>query len=107
MWYATYLGEEEITIDGVKTGQTARQYSDPVLAHIAVSACAGEAEVGLLGSELDFTRTMTSTQRLPINEYSQVWIDKTPADGGANYEVKRAAFGLNQHVWALKRIVGE
>lgn len=106
IWYATYLGTAERIVDGVRTGQNEPQYSSPTPAKAAVAAFRGESDVEMFGSDIQFSCTMTSVRRLPIDEYSQVWIDKSPADGAANYIVKRAAFGLNQHVWALEKVTG-
>ena len=108
IWYATYLGKaEKLTPQGIPTGQQEPQYAEPVSAKVSISASRGSAEVEMLGKDVEYDRTITTVQALPIDEYSKVWIDKTPADGDANYTVQRKAPNLNQHVWALKKVVGQ
>lgn len=106
IWYAAYLGTAERVVNGVRTGQNDPQYADPVHERAAVASFRGEADVEMFGSDIQYSCTMTSVRRLPIDEYALVWIGKSPADGAANYVVKRAAFGLNQHVWALAKVTG-
>lgn len=107
VWVSRYLGNEEIVSDdGLPTGQTRRKYSEPEKIYIAVATCSGDSDVSFFGKELSYDRTMTSTDKHGIDEFSLIWIDKSPADGEANYTVERAAYGLNQHVWALKKVVG-
>ena len=108
IYYAAYLGKsEKLTPDGTPTGQKDLHYADPVQTRASLASAKGATDIELFGTAVEYDRTMTTVQDIPMDEYSKVWIDKPPADGDANYTVQRKAPNLNQHVWALKKVVGQ
>lgn len=105
-WYSLYLTKEEILKDGVKTGQYKEVYSDPIEAMASISSTTGGSDVELFGTAVTYDRIISSVEPLPIDEYSRIWIDKDPATGAAaDYKVKRVAPGLDQHLWAVEKVV--
>lgn len=129
LWYSTYA--EQITeyyrdsdgniiydeIDGDQIprirGERAK-YNKPVLFYANVSAGKGTAQEEVFGPDVDFARSITTTDlTLPIDELSLVWIESKPkylADGtvdpdSADYKVAaKPARGLNSLVIALKAL---
>ncbi len=113
MWYALYHDKVPIVDEnGDETGDYARGYSPPVLFYASLSAGKGNAQKDVFGTDVDFTRTISTTDlSLPITVNSLVWYETEPvllADGSpdsdsADYEVSaRPADGLNVLVIALK-----
>lgn len=108
-WYALYTGKEEVEKDGKKTGQYKAIYAAPVIARAAISPSTGAAEQELFGSAVSYDRIISTVQKLPIDEYSKIWIDVEPTDSSSpeEYRVIRRAMGLNQNLWAIKKVVRE
>lgn len=113
MFYAIYNGKKPI-IDpgGDESGDFDIMYSPPVEFSASLSAGKGTAQREVFGADVDFTRTISTTDlSLPITETSLVWHETEPvllpdgtADpGSADYEVAAPrAEGLNVLVIALK-----
>lgn len=112
-WYAQY--KDKIPIldsDSYETGDYETGYSEPVSFSANISAGRGDAQNEVFGKELDFTRTISTTDvTCPINEYSLIWIETEPvlkpdgtADPGtADYTVAtRPARSLNCIMIAIK-----
>ena len=129
LWYSTYAGHiteyyrdsdgniiyDEIDgeliprIKGERAG-----YNKPVLFHANVSAGKGKAQEEVFGKDIDFTRSISTTDlSIPIDELSLIWIESNPkylADGtvdpdSADYKVAaKPAKGLNSFVIALKAL---
>lgn len=105
-WYSRYLGKEPVLKNGFETGQNRERYSKPTQARARISSATGESEVELFGASVRYDRIISTVQNLPIDEYSRLWIDCDPATGaGPDYRVKRVAKGLNQHLWAIEKVV--
>lgn len=128
LYFATYAGQqtiykrdengeivcadEEKTIPIELGGQAV--YNEPVLFSANISAGKGSAQEDVFGKDLDYTRTISTTDlSLPINELSLVWIESKPTyleDGtvdpnSADYKVAaRPARSLNQLMIALKAL---
>lgn len=113
LWYALY--QEKIPIldeNGDETGDYTTGYSPPVFFEANLSPGKGSAQAEMFGTNVDFTRTISTTDlSLPIKETSLVWYETDPAllaDGtadptSADYEVAAPpADGLNELVIALK-----
>ena len=89
-------------------------YSKPVFFEANVSAGKGSAQEDVFGKDIDFTRTISTTDlTLPIDELSLVWIESEPKyleDGtvdpnSADYKVAaKPARSLNQLMIALKAL---
>lgn len=89
-------------------------YSKPVFFNANVSAGKGTAQEEVFGKDIDFNRTISTTDlTLPIDELSIVWIESEPIyfdDGtvdpdSADYKVAaKPARSLNQLMIALKAL---
>ena len=89
-------------------------YNKPVFFHANVSAGKGTAQEDVFGKDIDFTRTISTTDlTFPIDELSLVWIESEPKyleDGtidpnSADYKVAaKPARSLNQLMIALKAL---
>lgn len=113
LYYALYNGKEEVVDEnGDFTGEYIIGYSAPVVFYANISAGKGSAQADIFGVNVDFTRTISTTElSLPIRETSLVWYETEPkllADGradpeSADYKVAAPpAAGLNELVIALK-----
>lgn len=127
--YATYSEEikvykrdengniEYVEIDGeqcpIELG-TVAGYNKPVLFYANISAGKGDAQADVFGSNVDYTRTISTTDMTcPIDELSLIWIENEPqynADGTVNpdsADYKVAAYpakSLNNIVIAIKKL---
>lgn len=98
--------------DGYETGDYETGYSAPVSFYANISAGKGSSQEEVFGKEIDFTRTICTTDMTcPINEHSLIWIETEPVlrpDGtadpdSANYTVAtRPARSLNCIMIAIK-----
>lgn len=119
VWYALYNGKLPILDEnGDETGEYTNGYALPVQIRIRVSPNMGEATNQLFGTLLDYDSTMITTDNLPIDEYSIIWIGKTPVlndgaypvdlDGnlitGHTHTVVRVAKDINVTQYAIKKI---
>ena len=129
LYYSTYTGqiteyytddEGNIIYDEIDGEEIPRikgeraAYNKPVLFYANISAGKGTAREEVFGKDIDFNRTITTTDlSLPINELSLVWIESKPKylpDGtvdpdSADYKVAaKPASGLNSLVIALKAL---
>ena len=128
LWYSTYADQitiyerdengEIVYVDEEKTipkiiAERAG-YNKPVSFCVSVSAGKGTAQEEVFGKDIDFTRTISTTDlSLPIDELSLVWIESEPKyleDGmvdtnSADYKVAvKPARSLNQLMIALKAL---
>lgn len=111
-WYQEYLGETDITdSDGNLTGETKKEYSNPVRALARVSPNTGEAANSPFGIDVDYDKSISTVVNLPIDEYSRLFIDIEPVineDGSTDtepdYYCVIPKHDLQQNVWAIKRI---
>ena len=97
---------------GDETGDYTTGYSPPVSFCANLSPGKGSAQAAVFGTDIDFTRSISTTNReLPITETSLIWYETEPGllkDGSADpdtadYEVAAPpADGLNELVIALK-----
>ena len=129
LWYSTYVDQITIyqrdengeivydEIDGEKYPRIIAEkagYNKPVFFDANVSAGKGTAQEDVFGKDIDFTRTISTTDlTLPIDELSLVWIESEPKyleDGtvdpnSADYKVAaKPARSLNQLMIALKAL---
>ena len=129
LWYSTYADQITIyerdengeiiydEIDGEKYPRIIAEragYNKPVFFDANVSAGKGTAQEDVFGKDIDFTRTISTTDlALPIDELSLVWIESEPKyleDGtvdpnSADYKVAaKPARSLNQLMIALKAL---
>ena len=110
LWYSNYSGRVPIVDEnGDETGDYIGGYASPVAFLATLSASRGNAYADMFGTNLDYTRTASTVEKLPIKEESIVWISEPTlnADGTvdketADYTVAGIADGINGLVIALK-----
>ena len=113
LWYALYNDKREaFDVNGDFTGEYTVCYSAPVVFYANLSAGKGSAQADIFGVNVDFTRTISTTElSVPITETSLVWYETEPKlleDGtadpkSADYKVAAPpAVGLNELIIALK-----
>lgn len=111
-WYQQYVGEVDVVDeDGNLTGETARAYSNPTPARARISPNTGRMESSPFGADISYDKSISTVVRLPIDEYSLLFIDREPvinADGSTDtepdYYCVVAKNDLTQNVWAIKKI---
>lgn len=112
-WYAQYNGKTPILdSDGYETGDYETGYSAPVSFSANISAGKGSSQEEVFGKELEFSRTISTTDMTcPINEHSLIWIETEPVlkpDGTADPDsadymvVTKPARSLNSIMVAIK-----
>lgn len=110
-WYQQYLDEVEKTdADGNLTGETMKIYSNPIRALARISPNTGRAESSPFGADISYDKTISTVVRLPIDEYSRLFIDIEPIineDGSTetepDYYCVAPKHDLDRSVWAIKR----
>lgn len=114
IYYSLYVGKTyQVDKNGYRTGERIPSYSKPVMAEVPVSARTGKTDEEYFGKDLNYDRMILTTQKLPIDEYSRLYIEAKPdfgnyADGeNADYRVKKVSPFLNQHAYALEKIGGK
>ena len=110
LWYSNYgKGNPILDENGDETGDYDSGYGSPVSFFATLSANKGNAYADVFGTNLDYTRTLSTVRKLPITEESLIWKSEPAlnADGtvdkeSADYTVAGIADGLNELVVALK-----
>ncbi len=110
LWYSNYSNKNPILDEnGDETGDYNSGYGRPISFYATLSASRGNAYADVFGTNLDYSRTLSTVENLPIKEESLIWKSKpgTNADGtvdkeSADYTVAGIADGLNGLVVALK-----
>lgn len=113
-WYQTYEGkEDELDGDGNKTGNKIPKYSAPVRKQARISPNTGDAEDSPFGKDIAYDKSISTVQRLPIDEYAKLFIDVEPVinsdgttDTEPDYRCVCSKNDLQQNVWAVQRIKG-
>lgn len=110
MWYALYLGTENLTENGYETGEKAVLYSNPVQIMANVSAATGEASTRQFGEDVQYDKVLVMEQ-CPFDEVSILWIDNLPVlepDGTTktphDYIVRGIAQSLNSVSVAVGKV---
>lgn len=114
LFYSMYVGKVPVLDgEGYETGDYETGYTAPVSFSANISAGKGSSQEEVFGKELDFTRTISTTDMTcPINEHSLIWIETAPVlkpDGtadpnSADYTVATLpARSLNSIMIAIKR----
>lgn len=110
LWYSNYSGNVPIVDEnGDETGDYDSCCTAPVGFLATLSASKGSAYADIFGTNLNYTRTLSTVENLPITEESIIWTnepafnaDGTVNDESADYTVAGIADGLNGLVVALK-----
>ena len=73
-YYQTYDGTvDEVDEDGNLTGESIPKYSNPVRVLARVSPNSGNAEDSPFGKDIVYDKTISTVQKLPIDEYSKLY----------------------------------
>ena len=110
LWYSNYSGRLPIVDEnGDETGDYIGGYASPVAFLATLSASRGNAYSDVFGTNLSYTRTIATVEKLRIKEESLIWAsepamkaDGTVDEESADYTVAGIADGLNGIVVALK-----
>lgn len=110
IWYSNYSGKIPILDEnGDKTGDYESGYTVPISFLATLSASRGNAYADMFGTNIDYTRTLSTVEKLPIREESLIWVnepamnpDGTVDSESADYSVTGIAEGLVGVVIALK-----
>lgn len=113
-WYQTYEGEiDKLDSKGRITGDKEKVYSAPIMAKARVSSSTGNLYESPFGSDIAYDKSISTVQKLPIDEYTRLFIDREPVinedgttDTEPDYRVVCVKLGLIQNVWAIKKIRG-
>ena len=113
-WYQLYEGKaDQVDEDGNITGDPINKYSNPVRIMARVSANTGDVINSPFGQDIVYDKSISTVQKLPIDEYSRLFIDREPViksdgttDTEPDYAVVSVKLGLIQNVWAIKKIQG-
>lgn len=105
IYYAQYAGKTPIVdSNGLKTGEYTISYGDPVAINVNVSANRGAADVGMIGINENYVRSIvTDDMDCPINEETVLWIDQ-PLTKPHNYVVTLVAKSINSITYAVKKV---
>ncbi len=97
---------DPVTGDPLLTGDYTVGYQEPVKFMANVSPARSEAQTEPFGVNTDYDKVICSCDlTLPIDELSQIFVDRKPADGkGADYKVVKVAGSLNSKLYAIKQL---
>lgn len=113
IYYASYIGETEITDEhGNATGEYRVTYDKPTKIFGNVSASQGEMQSRQFGESESYDKVIVLDDRnTPIDEYSVLWIETLPRlneDGSTDtphdYVVKNIARSLNGVSIAISKV---
>lgn len=109
--YASYIGQEYIYDEyGNETGQYKIKYGEPIEEYGNISAAVGEIQNRQFGESENYDKVIVLDKpNTNINEYSILWVDKSPFDEDGNkvshdYVVKKIARSLNSVSIAIKKV---
>lgn len=108
-WYALYDGREEITENGLPTGEYVLKYRDPVRSYANISAGSGQAQAEQFGTAINYDRVIViDDPDFPADENTILFLERPPeknSDGDWKYDyiVKKAARSLNSVSYAVSR----
>lgn len=101
--YALFKEKTEILdSNSYRTGQYKNTYYTPVTMKAYVSAARGEAQTDMFGINLDYTKTLITDNKCPIDENSILWVDDLT--GEHDYIVVQKAKSLNFTSYAIKKV---
>lgn len=105
VYYKLYLGEQEIIVDGSRTGTYGPEYGPMRSEKLSVSPSRGSMDMSPFGSLEGYDRTMTTADtKCPIDEHSILWLDGADKDGPHNYVVMKKAVWKNSVSYAIERV---
>ncbi len=111
LYYALF-GDAVPILDenGDDTLETASGYMKPVKFYASISPDRGEASIEPFGMALDYSKTIVTTEELPIVEGTRIWYETAPPDGisdgsTADYTVVAVAKSIHISKYAIRKIV--
>jgi len=105
IFYALFKEVEEIIDeDGYATGEYTKTYEEPVELWINVSASRGTSATREFGEIENYDRTMVTTEKLPIDEKTILWVDETDTNKPYDYEIVKKAPSLNEVQYAIRKV---
>ena len=106
-YYAHYVGKKEMTDDyGNNSGEFELVYGEPVKVFGNISAAQGEVQTRQFGESETYDKVIIlDNPKTPIDEYSILWVDKTPDNESPHdYVVKKVARSLNSVSIAISKV---
>ena len=105
IFYSLYLGKTmNVDDNGRKTGTYSPLYSEPSSCLISISPAQGVSDTRDFGEFSDYDKTLSTTEELPIEELTRLWIEDLDITHPHDYEVTKVAKGLNQYKYAIKKV---
>ena len=105
IFYSLYLGKTmNVDSNGNKTGTYSLLYSEPSSCSINVSPAQGVSDTREFGEFSDYDKTLSTTEKLPIEELTRLWIEDLDTTKPHDYEVTKVAKGINQYKYAIKKV---
>lgn len=106
-YYALFVKKTPIIDEyGNKTGEFEIIHSNPVKYSANISAAKGETETRQFGENLSYDKVIVVDDvDLPIDEYSILWVDKTPElDGEGKLTVDSEGNAIVPHDYIVKKV---
>lgn len=106
-YYAPYMEKKEMTDEyGNLSGEFELIYGDPVKVFGNISAAQGEMQTRQFGESETYDKVIIlDNPKTPIDEYSILWVDKTPdKESSHDYVVKKIARSLNSVSIAISKV---
>lgn len=105
IYYAVCLGKLPILDEyGNDTGETTLAYSEIKPFYLSVSAARGTADVEQFGINLNYNKTMVTTDMsCPIDEETRLWVGR-PITESHNYVVVSVARSINSITYAIREV---
>lgn len=110
LYYALYLGKQKLYDDNGDIVGEGEVYSFPVEFEANISPNKGESSAEPFGASLNYSRTLCTNEKLPLDEHSLIWYETEPefaeSDGDtADYTIVAIANSINSTLYALRKRV--
>ena len=108
MYYGLYQGKKKLKDENGNFTDEIQSYSYPEEFRANLSPNKGESSSEPFGINLDYTRTLCTNEKLPLDEHSAIWFETEPpiseSDGQtADYDVVARAKSKNYTLYALRK----
>jgi hypothetical protein len=108
MYYGLYQGKKKLKDENGNFTDEIQSYSYPEEFRANLSPNKGESSSEPFGINLDYTRTLCTNEKLPLDEHSVIWFETEPpiseSDGQtADYDVVARATSKNYTLYALRK----
>lgn len=106
-YYAQYVGKKELKDEyGNLSGEYEIIYGEPIKAFGNVSSAQGEIQTRQFGESETYDKVIVlENPSAPIDEYSILWVDKTPDNNSPHdYVVKKVARSMNSVSIAISKV---